>query len=188
MQLRIPFTHAEARPPVPRPVPAWRNPWAHSRPATLPQIEDRLWADAGRRMNAASLNDRRLLLVGFSSRQRGMLRDVLEELGLRRVAAAGTVKPLTDAEGLVAGFDGVIVDFDSFPDTEAGVDALLGLRAAVRGVAVVLCSATVKGDDLTGERAAICDATLRLPLTGDRLHAALRAAFENHAARQGAPA
>ena len=147
-------------------------------------LEDRLWAKTGMKMNAASFSDKRVLLVGFAQQQRAALREMLEEVGVRLVATTGTVHNLGSISGMQSAFGIVIVDFDSFADTEQGVDELMAFRATSGHIPLMLCSARVKGDDLTSERSAVCDATLRSPTTCDRLRAGLSATIENSAMRQ----
>ncbi len=155
-------------------------------PHAMRGLEDRLWTDTGFKMEAASLSNKRVLLVGFSSQQRAALREMLAEIGVRMTAVVRTVQSLASIAELDSAFGIVIVDFDAFNDADGGVEALLNFRARSSRSPVILCSATVKGDDLTSERAAICDATLRMPGTRDRLKAALVAALENHWAHQRA--
>ena len=145
-------------------------------------LESRLWAETETKMNAASLCDKRVLLVGFPPEQRAAIRDMLSAIGVRMVAVMGTVQTLGSIAELDSAFALVIVNFDGFADTEDGVDALLAFRSTSRRSAVVLCSSSVKDDDLSNERAAICDATLRLPGTPARVRGALLAALENRMA------
>jgi CheY-like chemotaxis protein len=150
-------------------------------------LEQRLWAETGSKMNAANLSDRRVLLVGFPSLQRARLRDMLGEIGVRMIATTGGLQNLGSICDMEKVFGIVIVDFDSFPDTEDGVDALLAFRARSGPMPLLLCSAAVKGDDLTAERSAICDATVRCTVTRERLRSALQAAVENNAFRAAEP-
>lgn len=158
-----------------------RNSTARPERAFKP-LEGRLWAEAEAKMDAQSLCDKRVLLVGFPSEQRASIRDMLDVIGVRMVAAVGAVQVLGLIGELDSAFALVVVTFDGFADTSDGVDALLAFRATSRRSAVVLCSSSVKVDDLTNERAAICDATLRLPGTPSRLRGALLAALENRSA------
>jgi DNA-binding NtrC family response regulator len=136
------------------------------------------------KQEAASLPDRRVLLVGFGTQQRATMRDLLQGFGIRLTGSVANVQHLLSIAELGASFDCVIVNFDAFADPVDGVEALLEFRARSDGFSVVVCSTEVKGDDLSSERKAICDATLRLPATGDRLREALVAACGNTALRR----
>lgn len=169
----------DAPPAIGRPEPRWAR-VAH-RPAAVADIEGALWGRAADRIAAASLADARVLLVGFDPEHRVALREHLRSLGTRVAAATPGVEQLPSVAGMGAAFTHVVVGFDAFEDVEAGVDALLALRRNAPGLVVILCSAMVGGDDLGGERSAICDATLRMPVSRDRLRAGLVAATITHA-------
>lgn len=143
-------------------------------------VQEWLWAKTEMKMNAATLSDKRVLLMGFAAPNRTAIREMLQDIGVRLTAMIGAARHPSEVADIWSAFDCVIIDFDAYADTEDGVDALLELRRNAPRMAVLLTSAQVKGDDLSGERAAICDATVQLPLTRNRLRHALCAAFENH--------
>jgi DNA-binding NtrC family response regulator len=149
-------------------------------------LEQRLWAEIGSKMNAPSLSDQRILLVGFPPAQRARLREMLDEIGVRMFATTGCPRKLALMCDTAKVFGIILVDFDSFADTEDGVDALLAFRSKSQRVPVILCSAGFKGDDLSTERSAICEASLRFPTTRERLRVAMLAAIENHSTTQTA--
>lgn len=132
------------------------------------------------------LSARRVLLLGQVGPQRADVRDMLQQIGVRMTVIVGRARHLSELAELASFFDCVMIDFDAFDDAEDGVDALLDFRRKSPGIAVMLLSSLVKDDDLSGERSAITDVTLRVPTTGDRLRRALSAATENHAMPFGA--
>ena len=101
---------------------------------------------------------------------------MLQQIGVPMTAIVGRARHLSELAELASFFDCVMIDFD----------ALLDFRRKSPGIAVMLLSSLVKDDDLSGERSAITDVTLRVPTTGDRLRGALSAATENHAMPFGA--
>lgn len=167
----------------------FQMPWAGKADAVreAPTLEHRLWAKTESKMNTAKLSDRRILLVGFHPAQRARLREMLAEIGVRMVATTGCLKKLSPMCEREKVFGIILVDLDSFADTEDAVDALLAFRAQSGSTPLLLCSAAVKGDDLTAERSAICDATVRSTFTRERLKSALLAAIENNASHALAP-
>jgi len=141
---------------------------------------ERLVRSAAIRMDGDVFSDARVLLVGFPQKHLAGLRRDLRDLGVRATAAAPSVRQLPDVAGMGLAFSHVIVHFDAFEDVEAGVNALYDFRRSSPGMVVIACSEFVSGDDLGGERAAICDATLRLPVSTPRLRDGFAAASVNH--------
>lgn len=120
----------------------------------------------------------RVLLVAFSPEQLQGLRDYLRGMGVHVTAATPNVKQLPDVGRMGTGFTHILINFDAFDDLETGVEVLSAFRKHF-GHVLILCSAQVASDDLGSERSAICDATLRSPVTPERLRLALRAATTN---------
>lgn len=149
--------------------------------------ESRLWGRAAARMAARSLDTGRALLFGFSPEDLSVLREDLRGMGFRVAAAATRADQILDLSGMSGIFSHILLNFDDFPDVETGVSALLSFRSEMPDVVVVLLSRQVAGDDLSLERATICDATLRLPVTRQRLLAGILTAAENNLNRSGAP-
>lgn len=147
--------------------------------SSVTSMEDRLLAIAGSLMNSATLEDKRVLLVGFHGGERSTMREMLGAIGVRTLAVLGNVQALGSLRDVTCSFSIVIVNFDGFEDTEVGVDALIAFRASSVRSAVIICSSSVSDDDLTSHRVAICDSTLRLPGTTERLRRALLAGLEN---------
>ncbi|WP_299599054.1 hypothetical protein [uncultured Tateyamaria sp.] len=79
------------------------------------------------------------------------------------------------------------VDSDAMGDLEDTVDLCLRLRNCAPEVHLILISSEVRGHDLTAERAAICDATLKSPLTERAIDAGVSAASNNFVEKFVAP-
>lgn len=77
----------------------------------------------------------------------------------------------------------VIIDIDGFDSTVEAVNALLAFRAAHPGAAVVIGSAYFARHDFSGERRAIADASIRLPIGRAVIALAISSAITNNDAR-----
>ncbi len=148
------------------------------------RLESRLFSKATDCARATSLADARVLIVGFSAGQLPGLRRSLQRSGVREIVATPSVQKLQIVSEMQNAYSHIVVNFDAFESTESGVDALFTFRMQVSGFVVILCSAFASGDDFGTERAAICDATLRVPVSEHRLRAGLIAGTENHADRR----
>lgn len=138
--------------------------------------------------DARPLGDARFLLAGFDPPTARSLRRELRTLQVRLAATCPGVHQLPDIAGMGRTFDSLIVNMDAFSDLETGVDTLLDFRRRASDVVVILISSRVAADDLGTGRAPICDATLRHPVSPERLRIALLAGFGNHqAARRREP-
>ncbi len=146
-------------------------------------LESRLFTTATDRAKATSLADARVLIVGFSADQLPGLRRSIQRVGVRGIGSTPSVQKLDMFSEMKSAFSHVVVNFDAFEDTESGVDALFTFRMQASEFVIILCSAYASGDDFGTERAAICDATLRLPVSEHRVRAGLMAGTENHADR-----
>ena len=71
------------------------------------------------------------------------------------------------------------VDADCMDEVEDTVSFCLGIRNFEPNVKIVIVSSEVRGHDLTAERAAICDATLKSPLSAYAVSEGIRAANIN---------
>lgn len=159
--------------------------WAMLRDmADARSLGDRLMSRNDDHMRTQSLSDARVLLLAFSAVHLSELRCHLRAIGVKVTAAAPTVTQLPNVTGMGRAFTHVLINFDAYSDVESGVDKLFEFRKQSPGFVLVLCSAQVGGDDMGTERAAICDATLRLPVSMSRLRAGLIAASTNHCERK----
>lgn len=109
-------------------------------------------------------------LIGFDAQEAGWLRARLGEAGWRSVSVVPAELPRTAgaAQGAIA-----LVDVDAWTCVAEAVDHLLAFRKRHPQTRVVMVSARVARDDFTRARAAICDVTLRKPLSVPRLCQAL---------------
>ncbi|MCC6001577.1 MAG: hypothetical protein JJU19_12035 [Pararhodobacter sp.] len=82
-----------------------------------------------------------------------------------------------------AAFDFIIIDEAAFDCVEDMVDLCLSLRCRRPDVPLIIMSCSACRDDLSLERAPICDATLRAPASGTSFLAALAVAKANARAR-----
>lgn len=115
----------------------------------------------------------------------GELRETLEgwidALGGHSMAVGDRLLPLEWIDQYAADFDLAVVDCDHVGDYGDVIDLGRRLRRHAAGLPVIMLSSRVARDDLTTERMAICDATLRKPLTRGAFLLALPAALDNHA-------
>lgn len=141
----------------------------------------RIEALAAEKLCRDAFEDARVVLVGFSDAHLCDTRQKLRSIGVTATASASTARQLADLSDMRLGFTHVFVDFDAFDSVEDAVDALIAFRLNAPGVIVVAFSEAVSGDDFGRERARICDATLRLPISAPRLRDGLVSAELNHA-------
>jgi hypothetical protein len=143
--------------------------------------EQRLWAQADAGSVRSELQGRGFI-VGFDGSDILPLRQSLNAAGIDPDAGTGTILELNDIANSNADYSILVVNMDAFSSIDAGVDALLQFRDMRPDVTVVVASSAVAGDDLETSRRVICDATLRLPVSSDRLEKGLSAAVENNTA------
>lgn len=72
-----------------------------------------------------------------------------------------------------AEFDVIIVDVEHVGGVHAAIDLCLGIRQSRPGSRIILLSGETERDDFGSERLAICDATLRKPVSHRRFIDAL---------------
>ena len=121
-----------------------------------------------------------ILQLGFARDDAALITETLQDLGARNVAKSEQVYPLGLGKPGSLRYDGIVVNLDRFADVEMGVDRLMRFRRASPSCFIIMATADVASDDLGHHRRAICDSTLRLPLTASRFTAALEAALTNH--------
>lgn len=109
------------------------------------------------------------------------LQDWIVTLGGHCMAVGERLLPLEWIDQYACDFDLAVVDCDHVGDYGEVIDLGRRLRRHAPGLPVIMVSSRVTRDDLTTERMAICDATLRKPLTRGGFLLALSAALENHA-------
>jgi CheY-like chemotaxis protein len=144
--------------------------------------EDPIWDRLEAQVRPAALSSARVLLMGFDGANRALLRGWLRGFGVPVAAAAPGIGHFGDTVSICRAFNHVIVNLDSFDSIQAAVEALLTFRKRAPNVTVVAVSSDVSGDDLGRERTAICDATLRAPISQERFRTGLIEAGANRAA------
>ena len=146
----------------------------------LPSLDDcNSMAWSNKRVAPAQVRSpvRAMCALGFSARELSDLRRVVGDAG----PLLSSVQPVPELIVNRAQFEQsthAIVNLDAFEAVEDAVDWLLNFRLTVPECIVVAVSSFVSGDDLGSERRAICDATLRWPISKHRFDAGLRAAEE----------
>lgn len=75
----------------------------------------------------------------------------------------------------------VLFNADHYDDLGVAVDVLMKLRKQRQDLVVILATTSVRGDDLSLERGAICHATLKLPTRFGNVERVIRSAAENAA-------
>ena len=163
----------------------------HSSAARLPSValfrrpltRESVAPSCGHVDDGLTLAGLRVLQLGFSRQDGMLLSETMQRLGACHVAISDQVFPLGLGKPGNLRFDGFVVNLDRFGDVDMGVERLMRLRRACPGAFVVIATAGVASDDFGDHRRAICDSTLRLPLTASRLIQALEAAVLNHRSR-----
>ena len=96
--------------------------------------------------------------------------DLDVQRGLEKLAAGNTAKCV------------VLIDIDTMDVVDA-VDILLDFRRAVKGLPLLIASRGFLRDDLSEDRCAIADASVRLPTRTKHIHNAILAAMANNTFR-----
>ena len=154
----------------------------------FPTNVEALWSNLSCQFDAQKSQYEHAALIGFDRCSVARLRDMSMQLSVAQCDGFPSVQVLHDAD-VMDTHDVIILNFDAFEDVGQAVDTLRQFRVRSPEVAVILISSAVRGDDLGRERAPICDATLRAPVTLPRLRDALQAAMSGHdAAKTARPA
>lgn len=142
---------------------------------------ERLEHVATRKLLAEAFEQTRFLLLGFEGEDLYVLQQKMRSIGICGGAPAFSVCQIDRASEMGLNFTHVLVNLDAFDSIEAAVEALITFREKTPDLIVVAFSEMTSGDDFGSERAAICDATLKLPVSTPRLADGLVTAFLNHA-------
>lgn len=123
----------------------------------------------------------RVLVLGFSDRAAQIIADMLRTAQVGTCAISHRIDQLMDQAVRAGHFTHVLVNLEAFADLDDAVAQMLDFRASPgqSAPAIILISADVGADDLDGDRRAICDATLRWPVSAARLQEGLAAAQAN---------
>ena len=116
-----------------------------------------------------------VILKGFSSGDSLQIADLLPE-GHR---FAGNVPDQDRTFSTIPADALVVINADVSADLDDVVSTLMKLRRDRPDLVIILATSTVRGDDLSLERSAICHATLKLPTRSGNVHRVLSAAMEN---------
>ena len=122
-------------------------------------------------------------IVAFGSLPGGPLdplRDWLGRWGAKLTAMPIRSLPLEWFDRYASSFDAALVDADFLGDEGAMIDFGIRLRRYAPDLPIIILSSRVAQSDFSTERMAICDVTLRPPLTPTSLLEALAVAATNH--------
>jgi hypothetical protein len=108
------------------------------------------------------------------------LLDWLAEKGAKIVHVPLRRLPLDWFDTFAGSHDVALVDADFLGDEGAMIDFGMRLRRFSPAMPVIMASRRVTTSDFSTERMAICDVTLRMPVTRGDLLEAMSAAMENH--------
>lgn len=148
-------------------------------PVAEPALPRRMGAQGA---TPALINPGKVVVISArDSDVRHMLEGWITALGGHSMAVGDRLLPLEWIDQYACDFDLAVVDCDHVGDYGDVIDLGRRLRRHAAGLPVIMLSSQVARDDLTTERMAICDATLRKPLTRGAFLLALPAALENHA-------
>lgn len=147
---------------------------------SLSACEDNIWSETIERFGGGGVPSMQIVALGFNAVERTWLKCSLERIGLKTVPVATHLFNLSSISEVEQRFSHAIINFDSYASTEDAVDALISFRQKDLGLCVVVVTTRVARDDLGLERSAICDVTLRWPLTDKRLWEGLVEGWANH--------
>lgn len=122
----------------------------------------------------------RVLVMGFDREDASDLTRMLRKAGVKVCATCRDIAQLSDLSAMIGTFTHVVVRLEAFAATDDAVSALLQFRARQKDMVVILISNAVEQDDLLHDRKWICDATLRAPVSFNRLCDGLLAAWVNN--------
>jgi hypothetical protein len=138
-----------------------------------PTLADRMWSKLATCFNETSFSNMRVFVLGCGPVERVWFRDSLRQIGVKSISVEKSSVQLSPITSIAKSFTHVIVNLDAYESTEDAVDALLDFRKAAPDSVVIAVSSMVVGDDFGQERSAICDVTLRMPVTERRLRQGL---------------
>lgn len=104
----------------------------------------------------------------------------LQTAGLDVLTCPSLRATLSRAHGQPLGWSGLILMIDGFGGPRLVADGLLSLRRKLPHLPVILVSEEVRFHDFSPERLALCDVTLRAPLSAPALELALAEAPVNN--------
>ena len=121
-----------------------------------------------------------VLIMGFEETTSTSLLYMLRCAGVTPCVVCGSLSQTHDLSQIKGDFSHLIINLDAFSDIDVAIDLLLSFRKQRPDVIVLIASTDVIKDDLGSERISICDVTLRMPISSQRLLGGLEAAKVNH--------
>lgn len=144
-------------------------------------LSKRLISDLIQKEKSLQLDTVDVLLVGFDANDAGSLQKMLSAAG---VATCNSVARLKVSQSERCAVTHLIVNADAFEDVNDLVKTLASFRKRNGEHAVMLTSSKLVSNDLGAERRAICDVSLRFPLSHNRLVNGILAATANNRERR----
>lgn len=151
----------------------------------LDSIEDRLFSEMNIREATETCLDFKVLFVGFEGDFLGLVRDLFRSVGVSVAASCRSFDRLPDLTEIGEGFTHLVVNAEAFEAAENALGRLMHFRRQLDGVAVLVLSPRAVGDDFGTERDAICDGTVSVPLSTERVKEALLEAAEKRVFAKG---
>lgn len=160
--------------------PAVRDVQFANDPMTLiPEDIERLLNKMMDQLDTDPVTEANVMLLGFDAQVKLRMCEMLTQIDVATFAFGKIADFFSKTPAMVQKYSTIILNLDAIDDLIYAVDTLYNFRSRYPEIAVILVSSEVRGDDLGRERAAICDATLRAPLTTQRLKGALQNAISH---------
>ncbi len=147
--------------------------------ALVPEDIERLLNKMMDHLDMDPVQEAHVLLLGFDPQVKMRMCEMLTQIDVATFSFGKVADFFSKTPVLVREYSTVILNLDAIDDLIYAVDSLYNFRSRYPEIAIILVSSEVRGDDLGRERAPICDATLRAPLTTQRLKDALRNAISH---------
>lgn len=151
--------------------------------APIKALADRLFERSLQDRHEDLFASARVLVLGFDARDLLSLNRCLQDLGVVTRDTTSDTSQLEHIVTIQSRYSVIVINAEAFDDLGSAIDTLLPFRRQTAGLGVVLISSRVLRDDFGPERRAICDATLRSPITAHRLRQGIEAALE-HSSRK----
>lgn len=136
--------------------------------------------EVNRLINPALLKNGVALFCGENNAEMRKLRDWYEEYGGAAIVVEEKAPPLDWLAENYATLDFCFVDSDYVGEVESLVDLGLRLRVLAPRLPVILGSRRVTANDFSVERIAICDATLKMPISRTAFLLGIQSALQNN--------
>jgi hypothetical protein len=140
-------------------------------------LTKRLFSTLAQEEKSLALSIVHVLLVGFNANE---VRSLTQKLSVVGVASCTSIALLKDAQSTRRTFTHLIVNADAWDSIDEAVCALFCYRQCEDDRVVILTSGKILADDLGRERKAICDVSLRFPVSLNRLVEGIMIASANN--------